>query len=43
MLLAGQDQDARKQFALKVAGIMELVWLLGFVAVQLDGSVEHVT
>ncbi|KAJ7407707.1 hypothetical protein BTVI_62276 [Pitangus sulphuratus] len=32
-----------KQFVLKVVGIMELVWLLGFVAVQLDGSVEHVT
>ncbi|KAF4794255.1 hypothetical protein TURU_103192 [Turdus rufiventris] len=32
-----------KQFVLKVVGIMELVWLLGFVAVQLDGSEEHVT
>ncbi|TRZ19813.1 hypothetical protein HGM15179_007305 [Zosterops borbonicus] len=32
-----------KQFVLKVVAIMELVWLLGFVAVQLDGSVERVT
>ncbi|KAJ7405321.1 hypothetical protein WISP_140353 [Willisornis vidua] len=32
-----------KQFVLKVVGIMELAWLLGFVAVQLDGLVEHVT
>ncbi|KAF2983465.1 hypothetical protein EK904_005657 [Melospiza melodia maxima] len=43
VLLAMGGDTVIKQFVLKVVGIMELVWLLGFVAVQLDGSVEHVT